>query len=162
MNSQEKTVTTVDELIAATKDKAAHHVVLRGGLTNAPSIRLAPGQSLRGDGDAAAITFAAGTDGLQLSSDNRLHNIRLDATVNKRAIFNDTSVESLGRIELRSVTTTGCVQILARDKVRGMSTSTASTSSPPTPAARKNARTVTASMSSTAPSRCGTCSRTPA
>jgi hypothetical protein len=34
-------------------------------------------------------------------------------------MFNDTSVPSLGRIELRGVTTTGCVQILARDNVRG-------------------------------------------
>jgi hypothetical protein len=114
-----KSVTTVDELVAATKDKGTHHIVVHGGLSNAPSIRLAPGQSIRGDGDAAAITFAADIDGLQLSSDNRVHNVRLNATVNKRAIFNDTSVESLGRIELRSVTTTGCVQILARDKVRG-------------------------------------------
>ncbi|WP_439924568.1 hypothetical protein [Nitrobacter sp. JJSN] len=73
---------------------------------------------MRGDGDAT-VSFAAGTDGLQLSSDNRIHNIRLNATVNKRAIFNDTSVERLGRIELRSVTTTGCVRILAHDKVRG-------------------------------------------
>jgi hypothetical protein len=31
------------------------------------------------------------------------------------AIFNDTSVANLGQIELRSVTTTGRVQILARD-----------------------------------------------
>ncbi len=119
MNSQEKSVATVDELAAAIKDRGAHHIVVRGGLTNAPSIRLSPGQSLRGDGDGAAITFAAGTDGLQLSSENRIHNIRLNATADKRAIYNDTSVSSLGRIELRSVTTTGCVQILARDKVRG-------------------------------------------
>ena len=114
-----KSVTTVEELVAATRNGDAHHIVVRGGLSNAPSIHLAPGQSLRGDGDAAAIAFTAGTDGLQLSSDNRIHNIRLNASLDKRAIFNDTSVESLGRIELRNVTTTGCVQILARDKVRG-------------------------------------------
>lgn len=36
LNSQDNTVTTVDELIAATRDKAAHHTVLRGALTNAP------------------------------------------------------------------------------------------------------------------------------
>jgi hypothetical protein len=92
--------------------------VIRGSLTNVPSIRLSPGQSLSGESEAAAIEFASGADGLQLSSDNRLHNIRLNASVDKRAIFNDTSVESLGRIELRSVVTSGCVQILARDKVR--------------------------------------------
>jgi hypothetical protein len=73
---------------------------------------------LRGEGGTASITFAAGNDGLQLSSDNRIHNIRLNTAVDKRAIFNDTMVESLGRIELREVTTIGCVRILARDKVR--------------------------------------------
>jgi hypothetical protein len=114
-----KSVTTVEDLVAATRDSSVHHIVVRGSLSNAPSIHLAPGQSLRGDGDAAAITFASGVDGLQLSSNNRVHNIRLNASVDKRAIFNDTSVENLGRIELRSVTTIGCVQILARDKVRG-------------------------------------------
>jgi hypothetical protein len=87
-------------------------------LTIGPSIRLSPGQSLHGEGDGARITFAAKTDSLQLSSDNRVQNIRLDASPEKCAIFNDTSVANLGQIELRSVTTTGRVQILARDKVR--------------------------------------------
>ena len=71
---------------------------------NVPSINLMPGQSLRGDCAGAGITLAKGKDGLRLSSDNRVHNIRLDALVEKRAIFNDTSVASLGRIELRGVT----------------------------------------------------------
>jgi len=119
MNSPEKSVTTVDELVAATKDTGVHHVVVRGTLTNAPSIRLSPGQSLRGEGDGSEINFAAGIDGVQLSSDNRIQDIRLNATADKRAILNDTSVTSLGRIELRGVTTTGCVRILVRDKLRG-------------------------------------------
>ena len=113
-----KSATTAAELVAAAKDPVAHLIAVRGNLTGVPSIRLSPGQSLHGEGDGASITFAAGIDGLQLSSDNRIHNLRLNASVDKRAIFNDTTVASLGRIELRSVTTTGCVQILARDKVR--------------------------------------------
>ncbi|GLS31411.1 hypothetical protein SAMN04488498_1029 [Mesorhizobium albiziae] len=118
MNAQEKAVSTVETLIAATRDKNVQHIVVYGNLMNAPSVNLMPGQSLRGDGAGAAITFAKGKDGLRLSSDNRVHNIRLDASAEKRAIFNDTSVASLGRLELHSVTTTGRVQILARDKVR--------------------------------------------
>ncbi|MGH6643871.1 MAG: hypothetical protein ACRED3_14365 [Bradyrhizobium sp.] len=114
-----KTASTIEQLIAATRDKSVQWIVVSGNLATASSINLLPGQSLRGEGDGAAVTFAAGTDGLQLSSDNRIHHIRLNASVDKRAIFNDTSVASLGRIELRGVTTTGCVQILARDKVRG-------------------------------------------
>jgi hypothetical protein len=119
MNIQEKSIATVETLVAATRDSGVQHIAVSGNLANAPSIRLAPGQSLRGADEHTTIGFAAGTDGLQLSSDNRVHNIRLDASPDKRAIFNDTSVASLGRIELRRVTTTGCVQILARDKVRG-------------------------------------------
>jgi len=114
-----KLVATVKELVAATKDTAIHRIVVRGDLTNTPSVRLSPGQSLHGEGDGSGITFAEKTDGLQLSSDNRVRNIRLHASTDKRAIFNDTGVDSLGRIELRGVTTTGRVQILARDKVRG-------------------------------------------
>jgi hypothetical protein len=110
---------TTDALIAATKDKSVRHIAISGHLADAPSIRLSPGQSLRGADEQSAIAFAAGTDGLQLSSDNRVHNIRLDTSPTKRAIFNDTAVATLGRIELRGVTTTGRVQILARDKVLG-------------------------------------------
>jgi len=88
VNSPEKSVTTVDELVAATKDTGVHHVVVRGSLANAPSIRLSPGQSLRGEDDVSEINFTAGTDGVQLSSDNRIQSIRLNATPDKRAIFN--------------------------------------------------------------------------
>jgi hypothetical protein len=112
-------VTSVEALIAASKDVGIRRIVVQGALDDAPSIRLSPGQSLHGEGQSARIGFAAGSEGLQLSSDNRVHNLRLDAAIDKRAIFNDTSVDSLGRIELRGVTTTGRVQILARDKVRG-------------------------------------------
>jgi hypothetical protein len=116
MNGEEKAVSTVHALIAASKDKSARHIVVHGRLTDAPSIDLLPGQTLRGDGDGAAVIFAA--DGVRLSSDNRIHNLRLETAPEKRAIFNDTSVDSLGRIELRGVTTIGRVQILARGKIR--------------------------------------------
>jgi hypothetical protein len=119
MNNPEKAVPTVDALIAATKDRSVQRIVVNSPLADAPSVSLSPGQSLRGSDERSAVTFAAGIDGLQLSSDNRIHNIRLDASPSKRAIFNDTTVASLGRIELRGVTTTGRVQILARGKVRG-------------------------------------------
>ncbi|HKW54287.1 MAG TPA: hypothetical protein VJO12_11390 [Stellaceae bacterium] len=114
-----KTAATVEQLVAATKDAGAREIVVRGALNNAPPIRLSPGQSLRGDDIGSRITFAADSDGLRLSSNNRVHNIRLDAAPDRRAIFNDTTVDDLGRIELRGVTTTGRVQIIARDKVRG-------------------------------------------
>ena len=117
MTNREQIVSTVDALVAATKEESVDHITVRGKLANAPSVRLSPGQTMRGDGDDAVVTFAA-TDGVQLSSDNRIHNLRVETSPEKRAIFNDTSVDSLGRIELRGVTAVGRVQILARDKVR--------------------------------------------
>lgn len=69
MQTVECAVSTVDALVAVTKDPGIQRIVVHGSLANVPSIRLSPGQSL-------------------------------------------------GRIELRGVTTTGCVRILARDKVR--------------------------------------------
>ncbi len=119
MNAMFEVVSTVEQLVGAAQDTATPHIVVHGDLIDVPSIRLGAGQSLRGEGDGAAIRFARGSDGLQLSSDNRVHNIRLDAAPDRRAIFNDTGMATLGRIELRSVITTGRVQILARDKVRG-------------------------------------------
>jgi hypothetical protein len=102
-----KSVALVEELIAATKDSGIQRILVHGELTGAPSVRLSPGQSLHGEAEGSSISFAAGTDGLQLSSDNKVGNIRLNAAVEKRAIFNDTSVAGLGRIDLRGVTTTG-------------------------------------------------------
>jgi len=71
-----------------------------------------------GEGDRAEIRFAAGVDGVQLTTDNEVRNIRLSAAPNKRSVFNDTGVESLGRLTLAGIAATGQVQILARDKVR--------------------------------------------
>ncbi len=119
MDTQETNVATVDALIAATRDQNIRRIVVGDDLVGAPSLRLSPGQSLRGSDELSAISFADGLDGLQLSSDNRVHHIHLRTSPDKRAIFNDTNVDNLGRIELRGVTTIGRVQILARDKVRG-------------------------------------------
>ena len=114
-----KSATTVEELVAATKDTGIRRILARGDLANAPSIRLSPEQFLQGDGDESKIAFAPMTDGLQLSSDNRVQDIRPHASPDERAISNDMTVDCLGRIELRDATTTSRVQILARDKVRG-------------------------------------------
>jgi hypothetical protein len=155
-------VTTTDALVAATGDKTVQRIAVSGHLTNAASVCLGPGQSLRGADDNAIITFAPGADGLQLSSDNRIHNIRLETTPEKRAIFNETSVASLGQIELRGVTTIGRVQILARDKVRGGHVDVNGLDIIAADARGESVRMVMASMFSKAHSRSGTCNRTTA
>jgi hypothetical protein len=118
MSSPPQFIATAEQLVALTKEPRARHLVVCGNLTDVPSFRLAPGQMLTGSGDDASISFVEGVDGLQLSSDNEVRNLRLEASAGRRAIFNDTSVARLGTIRLIGITTIGQVQLLARDAVR--------------------------------------------
>lgn len=114
-----KIITTVADLVESTRGSGGRNLVVRGRLSDVPSFRLAPGQVLEGEDAQAAIVFAPGADGLQLSTDNEVRALRVEASIDKRAIFNDTRVESFGRLRLANVATVGQVQIVARDKVRG-------------------------------------------
>jgi len=128
MNGNEKTVTSAEALLEASREPGTERILVSGRVNGASSIRLSRGQSLCGVDGGAEIAFRAGADGIQLSADNTVRNLRLYASTEKRAVFNDTTVATLGRIELRDVTTTGRVQILARDRcARGTSKSMAST-----------------------------------
>jgi len=118
MNTAEKWVTTTDALIAAIQDESIAKVVISGRVVDVPTIRLSPGRSLCGAAEGAIIAFAPGADGVELSSDNSVHDLHLSASPGKRAIFNDAACATLGRIELHGVCTTGHVQILARGQVR--------------------------------------------
>lgn len=119
MMAQTATVSTAGQLVAAAGDPTIQAIVVSGEVGEVPTFRLAPGQSLAGFDDTATLTFANGADGVQLTSDNHLHNLRLHASPERRAIFNDTNVETLGHLTLSTITTTGRVQLLARDRVRG-------------------------------------------
>lgn len=48
-------VATTTELVAAAHDSNGRRIVARGALENAPSIRLAPGQVLCGEGDDRGV-----------------------------------------------------------------------------------------------------------
>jgi hypothetical protein len=118
MSTAEKWVTTTEALVAAIKDASIRRVVVSGQLSGAPCLRLAAGQSLSGAGGDSTVAFADDCDGIELSADNTIHSLHLDASPQRRAIFNDVSVPALGRIALHGVTAKGRVQILARDRVR--------------------------------------------
>jgi hypothetical protein len=113
------TVSSLSDLVAAAGDETVRRIVVEGEIRDAPSLRLAPNQQLVGAGEEAAIVFVEGADGLQLSRDNEVEQIRLLAEPRLRAVFNDTSVDDLGRMRLTGVSAVGQVQILARDRVRG-------------------------------------------
>ncbi|HXM23473.1 MAG TPA: hypothetical protein VN948_19610 [Terriglobales bacterium] len=66
MSSPQKFVSRAAELLAACSEAGTRHLVVRGNISNVPSMRLAPGQTLAGEGDDASTSFVPGADGLQL------------------------------------------------------------------------------------------------
>src|SRR5512137_899646 len=100
MNTHSQVVTTADELVAATRNSMVRQISVRGNISNAPSIRLAPGQQLVGVGEKAEILFSPGIDGLQLTTDNEVRDLQLLASPDRRAIFNHTTVDSLGHLHI--------------------------------------------------------------
>ena len=119
MAIEDREVSTVGELLAAVADTSVRAVSVTTELTGVPSLRLAPGQSLRAANSAAALRFSAGEDGLQVSKDNLVEGMELSTSPNRRALFNDTEIEQLGRLVIRNVRTCGLVQLLAKNSVRG-------------------------------------------
>jgi hypothetical protein len=118
MSSPERKVATAAELAAATAEGTAGDIVVAADLPGLPTLRLPPGRTLRGATPSVTLTFASGQDGVQLSTDNQVESLQLHTDPNRRALFNDTRVERLGRLVLRNLRTVGVIELLARDKVR--------------------------------------------
>ena len=112
-------VSSVTELVRATQDVSSNEITVRGRISEVPALRLAPGQTLQGEDMDAAVIFVAASDGLQLTRDNHVRSLHLAVAPDRRAIHNDTTVDSLGCITLTDISTIGQVQILAWDQVRG-------------------------------------------
>src|SRR5580658_2275957 len=93
-----RNVSSVSELFAALRDGEVKVITVSEDLSDVPSLRLAPGQTLRGGKEAPTIRFRVGQDGVQLSSDNQVSELVLICDVSRRAILNDTSVAHLGRL----------------------------------------------------------------
>jgi len=115
---KELDVSTAADLVAAVGDGSVNRIVVSGDLTGLPQLRLSPDQTLVGSGPQASVRFKEGSDGIQLSANNKVQNLRLVATSNKRVVFNDTTVTDFGVLELGNLTMTGVVQLLAVDRVR--------------------------------------------
>jgi hypothetical protein len=120
VQEKELEVSTAAELVAAAKNPSVGRIVVSAELINVPTLRLSPGQTLIASSPKAAVHFAAGQDGIQLTTDNRIENLQLFADPAKRVVFNDTTVADLGRLILHENKVTGVVQILAAESVRGV------------------------------------------
>jgi hypothetical protein len=118
VHTEQRQVATAAQLAAAAADPAVADIVVAANLSRVPTLRLSPGQTLKGAGPGVVVHFAPDRDGLQLSTDNRVEGLELRADVERRALFNDTRVERLGRLVVLNLRINGVVELLARDKVR--------------------------------------------
>jgi hypothetical protein len=112
-----RTVSTEEELVTAAAD--ADRIVVQGKISLARSLPLRAGQQLAGSGPDATLVFAPDVDGVRLSRDNEVVGLRIQVDPDRLAVFNDTGSDALGTVRLASLTATGQVQLLARDRVRG-------------------------------------------
>ncbi|MFI1096406.1 hypothetical protein [Streptomyces sp. NPDC020917] len=104
-------VTTAAELMEAIR-RQAPAIEVSGVLQGMPMVTLPPGTHLRGG------TLQFGARGVRLTRDNVLEDVAVRTAEHEVAVLNDTSVDTLGTLELRGVRTRGQVLLLARDAVR--------------------------------------------
>jgi hypothetical protein len=106
------------ELVSAVADERVREIRVAGALAGVPTLHLAPGQRLVGEGEDAEVAFATGVAGVELSRDNAVQALTLTADADRLVLFNDTSHPTLGRMELEKLQITGVVQLLAANTVR--------------------------------------------
>lgn len=119
VQTKTRRVNSVEGLVGAASDNQTREIVLTTDLNETPPIGLLPGQELRSDsGEPRTLIFREHSDGVRISSDNRIEGVNIVTSPERRAIWNDYCVGSLGEISLRSVSATGRVQILAKENIR--------------------------------------------
>jgi hypothetical protein len=109
MNGSHRNVSTVDQLLKAVGDSSLRSIEVQQDLNEVPTIALATGQNLAGSDPSIALRFARGSDGIRRSTNNTIENLRLIADTDRCAVFNDSSLPTLGRLELQRISTIGCV-----------------------------------------------------
>jgi hypothetical protein len=119
MIAAERRVTTVSELADAVSDRDVSTIFITGGLGDVPTLRLSPGQGIIGGDHRPTLRFQPGTDGLCMTADNTVQNLRLVADPDRCAVLNDMEIADLGRLVLQDLQLVGTVRLLARGSVRG-------------------------------------------
>ncbi len=118
MTEARRTVASTAELVTALATPGVEAVSVEGALEGVPTLALRPGQTLTGAGEGAALRFAPGADGVCVLTDNDVQGLALLSEPTRRALFNDTSCATLGRLTLHRLHVVGCVSIVAEDAVR--------------------------------------------
>ena len=108
---ERRVVGNAQELLDAVGSDAVE-IEVRGTVSGMPMITLKSGVALRG----GVLEF--GAKGIRLTSGNLLDGVTVRTADDEVAVLNDTSVEHLGTLTIRNVTTAGQVLLLADGSVR--------------------------------------------
>jgi hypothetical protein len=116
---EKQMVSSAAELVQALQNTEIQEIEVEQDLIGLTSIVLRAGQMLYGTpGKNVSITFAVGADGVCLSADNSVRNLKLSVSPNKRAVWNDYAVSDLGTLALTDLILIGQAQILVKDNIR--------------------------------------------
>lgn len=118
MTDTQRTVRSAAEFASALADSVVTEIIVVKSIARLKTVRLLPGKRMRGASSDMRLSFAPGSDGVQLSTDNLVENLELHTDVQRCALYNDTEADALGRLALRNVRTVGVIRLLARDNVR--------------------------------------------
>ena len=111
-------IESLTDLSKALAQREPCNLQLQTSVLSPYSIALPPGFSLTGkDKDSCILSFCNG-DGVGLTADNRIENLTLMTTPAARAIYAQTGLEDMGRIELLDLAVTGQVSIVVRSGTR--------------------------------------------
>lgn len=89
-----------------------NEIEISGTLKGMPSVTMPPGVALRG----GELVF--GAKGLRLTQDNSVENVTVRTPLHELAIYNDPTVEDLGTLRLKNVTSFGQVYLTAEGSIR--------------------------------------------
>ncbi len=108
-------INTVEELVAATQDIKARYLIIRKDLTDVPSIKLNPFQSITGQTKGCTLKFKKGESGICLTKSNELRNLNIEVEDDHKAIYQDMSVAKFYTHKLNHISTKGIISFIVDD-----------------------------------------------
>ncbi len=106
---------SANELVEACGHGDFQSLTVTTVIEDLPTLRLARGQKLQG-APGAALHFNAGVDGLELSGDNEVIDLRIVTDPDRRALFNGETPGGFGRLTCRGLRVTGCIRIVLKGR----------------------------------------------
>ncbi|MDO5569986.1 MAG: hypothetical protein Q4F97_00785 [Bacteroidales bacterium] len=111
-------INNADELVEASNDRTARYLIIRTDLKDVPEVKLLPFQNVIGEFDGRKISFKNGSNGFCLTKGNELKNLKINVDPDKKAIYQDSSVEKMSTHHLSRINVTGQISFIVSDNIK--------------------------------------------